>query len=418
MKYFNKILSPEFFLVILLLLILSYSYTHIYTDNLFSSYSYSELFVNYQAGLIRRGLLGEVYWQYNKIIETDPKKFFGLIFFILYITQIYFLYYICKFYRSSKFLIIFIFFAPQLILFPIYDYKVFFLKDIFSKFTIFLHGFLIIKFKRDEYLYYFKLLVLPFLILSILIHEYQILFIFVHILLSINFLGNKKKIKKIFYLYSILLIPVLFTFLTLGNQTQFNELNEILKIFNAQIHPQLGGGFKNLIGGFYKWHFYYFSYSDFLNFFLCILLSIVVPVYIFENFRILKIININNNLKSSYLFFFIPALICFLALDHGRNISLIANHIFIFYMTLNFNKIKFNNLIKKIEKNINYIFLLAIFVFFYIFMWKIDQYAGFGLQGKETTIFKSSLFAEFVKLMHYSYYLIDFYIFDLPEIKL
>ena len=51
-------------------------------------------------------------------------------------------------------------------------------------------------------------------------------------------------------------------------------------------------------------------------------------------------------------------------------------------------------------------------------MWEIDQYAGFGLQGKETTIFKSSLFAEFVKLMHYSYYIIDFYIFDLPEIKL
>ena len=87
-------------------------------------------------------------------------------------------------------------------------------------------------------------------------------------------------------------------------------------------------------------------------------------------------------------------------------------------MTLNFNKNKFNNLIKKIEKNLNYFFLIAIFVFFYIFMWEIDQYAGFGLQGKETSIFKSSLFAEFVKFIHYSYYFIDSYIFDLPEINL
>ena len=152
MKYFNKILSPEIFLIILVLLLSSYSYIHIFTDDLFSNYSYSELFINYQAGLIRRGLLGEFYWQYNNIIETDPKKFFGLIFYILYIIQIYFLYYICKFYRSSKFLIILIFFAPQLILFPIYDYKVFFLKDIFSKFTIFFHGYLILKFMLNHQL--------------------------------------------------------------------------------------------------------------------------------------------------------------------------------------------------------------------------------------------------------------------------
>ena len=252
----------------------------------------------------------------------------------------------------------------------------------------------------------------------ILIHEYQILFIFVHILLSINFLETRNQIKKILSLYSILLIPIIFIFFALGNQTQFNELNEILKIFNAEIHPQLGGGFKNLIGGFYKWHFYYFSYADFLNFFICLLLSIIIPIYIFENFRRLEIISLNIHIKTNYFYFFIPTLICFLALDHGRNISLVANHLFIFYMTLNFNKIKFNNLAIKIEKNLNYIFLLAIFIFFYVFMWKLDQYAGFALQGKETTIFKSSLFAEFVKLINFSYYFIDTYIFNLPEIKL
>ncbi len=418
MKYLNKILSPEFFLLILVILISSYSYIHIFTDKLFSSYSYSELFINYQTGLIRRGLLGEFYWQYNKIIETEPKKFFGLIFYILYITQIYFLYYICKFYRSSKFLIIFIFFAPQLILFPIYDYKVFFLKDIFSKFTIFFHGFMILKFNKEDYIYFFKLLLLPFLIISILIHEYQILFVFIHILLSINFLKNKTQIKKILSLYLILLIPIILTFLTIGNQIQFNELNEILKKFSAQIHPQLGGGFKNLIGGFYKWHFYYFSYADFLNLFLSLLLSIIIPIYIFENLIKLKILTLDTNFKTNYLYFFVPTLICFLALDHGRNISLIANHIFIFYMTLNFNKIKFDSLTYKFQKNLNYLFPLTIFVFFYIFMWELDQYAGFALQGKETTLFKSSLFGEVVKLFKTIYNFVDIYIFDLPEIKL
>ena len=36
--------------------------------------------------------------------------------------------------------------------------------------------------------------------------------------------------------------------------------------------------------------------------------------------------------------FFIPTLTCFFALDHGRNISLIATHIFVFFMTLTVNK--------------------------------------------------------------------------------
>ena len=50
-------------------------------------------------------------------------------------------------------------------------------------------------------------------------------------------------------------------------------------------------------------------------------------------------------------------------------------------------------------------------------MWKLDQMAGFtGSSGQ--TIFQSSLFAEFVKLIKFSYNFVDIYFFDLPEIKL
>ena len=54
----------------------------------------------------------------------------------------------------------------------------------------------------------------------------------------------------------------------------------------------------------------------------------------------------------------------------------------------------------------------------YVFLWKLDQYAGFGLQGKEFSIFKSSLFAELIKLIKFIYSFIDIYIFDLPDIEL
>ena len=59
-----------------------------------------------------------------------------------------------------------------------------------------------------------------------------------------------------------------------------------------------------------------------------------------------------------------------------------------------------------------------LFVFFYIFMWRLDQYAGFGLRGIPNDIFKSSLFAEIIKFIKFIYIYIDHNIFNLPEIKL
>ena len=418
MKYIKKIFCLELFIFFIFIIFSIYSYSHIFSHNLFSNYSYSELFINYQAGFVRRGLLGELFWQIYENFKLDPKIFFGLIFYSLYLFQIYFLYVICKSYKSSIIFLLFIVFAPQLILFPIYDYKVFFLKDIFSKFMIFFHGYLILKCNKSQYLKLFKFLLLPLLTISILIHEYQILFLGIHILISINFFKTNSEIKKILKYYLILAIPVLLIFFNLGNNEQFNKLNEILIIFNAEIHPQLSGGFKHLIGGFYKWHFYYFSYNDFVNFLISIILSIFIPILIFVNLVESKVFILSHNLKKNYFYFFFPTLICFLALDHGRNISLIANHIFIFYLTLNINKKNFLNIQKKIQGNITYVFLIILLLIFYIFMWKLDQYAGFALQGKDTSVLKSSLFAEITKFIKYTYYLIDLYYFDLPEIKL
>ena len=54
----------------------------------------------------------------------------------------------------------------------------------------------------------------------------------------------------------------------------------------------------------------------------------------------------------------------------------------------------------------------------HIFMWKLNQFAGFGLQGKPNDIFQSSLFAEFIKLTKFLYNYIDLNIVNLPEIRL
>ena len=35
-----------------------------------SKYAFNELFINYQAGFIRRGLLGEIFWHLNNFLEV------------------------------------------------------------------------------------------------------------------------------------------------------------------------------------------------------------------------------------------------------------------------------------------------------------------------------------------------------------
>ena len=274
-------------------------------------------------------------------------------------------------------------------------------------------------YNQKTYYRYLKYILIPILGISILIHEYQVLFLGVHLLFTKIKLNNYIETKLILRIYSVLIIPIILVIIFIGNQQIYLDLNNILNKFDVNIHNQLDGGFYKALGGFYKWHFFYFSYNDFINLFLSFLLSLIIPIIIYGNLVEKKIINISSFYKWGHLYFYSPAIICFiLALDHGRNISLIATHLITYYLILKIDNKKLKELEKKIYKNINKIILLILFLFFYLFLWKLDQAAGFAFQGKETTIFKSSLFAEFVKLLKLIYFYTDLYLIELPEINL
>jgi cytosine/uracil/thiamine/allantoin permease len=104
--------------------------------------------------------------------------------------------------------------------------------------------------------------------------------------------------------------------------------------------------------------------------------------------------------------------------DHGRNLAFLSFYLISFYLVLNLNQPQFIRQVNVIYKNILIKNLINIFIFFFIFMWKLDQFAGFELQGKPNGIFKSSLFAEFIKLIKFLYIYVDMHIIDLPEIRL
>ena len=392
-----------------------YFYLHLTSQINVSSYSFNELFINYQSGFIRRGLLGEIAWQFHNVFKIDFRVFFSIIFFITHVANFILIFFLLKKYLQNKLLFIFIIFSPSLILFHIYDPNMFFIKDSLIKLSILIHAYIFEKFDIKKYNKYLLCLIFPIILFLILTHEYQLFYIGVHLLITLGKLNNQKIIKQ----YLFFLIPIFFIIFFNGNSQQFKELSELLSYYNVTLNPHLSGGLFKYIGGFYKWHFYYFSYADFINLLLSIILTLIVPFVIFQTFINKKIVIFFYEKQKKYFIFLLPALIpFFFTQDHGRNLSLFAFHLIVFFLVLKLNYKKLNLFFDKIDNKILTKTFIFLTIFFYVFLWKLDQFAGFELQGKPNGVLKSSLFAEFIKLIKYLYFYIDLNLIKLPEINL
>ena len=97
----------------------TYFFLHLTSSIEVSEYAYNELFINYQAGFIRRGLLGEFVWQLNDLFSIKPINFFSIFFLLIYLLQTFIFFFLFRNYIVSKSIFIFIFFSPALILFHI-----------------------------------------------------------------------------------------------------------------------------------------------------------------------------------------------------------------------------------------------------------------------------------------------------------
>jgi hypothetical protein len=235
------------------------------------------------------------------------------------------------------------------------------------------------------------------------------------LLFSLYAFENKK--KYFFLVYGILLLfLILIISISIGNENILNQINQSTQSFGVSIHKQLSGSFKSLIGGFYKWHFFYFGYKDFLMLLLSFLLSIWI-FYFFFHILIIKKILIYN-FQYNYLLFFIPTFLVFLNLDHGRNLSLLSFHLVSFYMILNVNFSELKKFIVKKRNNFYFLNFFYLFIFFYIFMWILPQDAAFGGKEQLNTIFRNSLFNKIKDFINLFYVFVNNYLIALPEIRL
>ncbi len=427
MLNYNKNLRDKVYFYFLLLIITIF-YLQLYhtasNEIIGDKWAYNNLFINYSAGFVRRGILGEVFLIINKIYNVGPLDFFPKILFILYLTQLIIFFKLVYKFKKYNLFVTFLILSPSLLLFNIYEVNVALSKDIFITVSILIHA-LIVSNKTISLSKYKKILlfiIIPILTLNIFIHENQIIFLPFHILLSMYFLKESKNKSKNYHLlknYYFFLIPLIVILSSSISYEKYLIINESIKQFDATLPNQVAGNINLLIGGFIKWHFFYHDTIDFLRLFFCITLSLFLIYLVFHNLILKKIIYSNNFNINYYFYFILPTFVIFgLMLDHGRSIHLILMHMLSFYLVLEFNKLKFEKIYYNLFNNFLIKNLIYIFLIFYLFFWYLPQGGGFTGIGNFSSLFKSGLTEKFLELFLIIYNYIDINVITLPRVNI
>ena len=424
MQIFKKY-SYNFFFIIISVIFLKIFYKSSF-QIIGGGWGYNELFINYSGGLVRRGLIGEFFLIINKNFGTSPVIFFSYIFIVLHSILIFLYFKILKKFKDLGIFLFAIIFSPVLILFPIYENDVYYVKDILTNLSILLHTYYLLNtrknFEFNRYKKFLLYVIIPLIIFNLFNHENQFFFISVHFLFSFYTCKNKeiKNLKQIYKTYLILIIPVLIIIFTQGGWDKLFIINDSVEKFGVTINNQFAGNLNLAIGGFIKWHFFFQKIDNFFNFFICSILTIGI-FYLFFGYLIKeKILIFKNNIKINYLYFFVPSLALFiLALDYGRNINLILTHLFAFFLILDIDKKKLNRFNHQFKNSFFQSKLLIIFLIFYCFMWYLPQgggYAGIAEFTGNSSIIKNTLLYELREIFMILFNFIDNNFINLPRI--
>lgn len=422
-KYLLKNLNSIYFnfiFIIVSIFFLSKLYIS-YDVILGDRWAYNNLFINYSAGFVRRGLLGEIFLNVNEIYNVSALNFFTNIFFIAYFLLIYFFYKLLKKYSEHKIFVTAITLSPVLLLFYIYDLNVFLSKDIFINIAILFHVFIINRgISEKKYKKFLYFLLIPILTLNILNHENQVFFIPFHLLITLYYFSDKK--NKIFTLgnlkpFFILIIPIILILMSSGSFEKLSIINNSISKFEAIIPNQFAGNLNLAIGGFIKWHFFYHDTYNFLRLFFCILISLYILYSSFDYFIKNKVLELNNVLLKRYIIIILPSfLIFFIMVDHGRSLNMVSLHLISFYLLLKVNYKKLNNLFSNINNDYLLKRIFIIFLIFYLNFWFLPQGGGFTGIGGFSTMFKGTLTNELLNIFLIIFNYIDAEIINLPRI--
>jgi len=356
-------------IVLFFILISIFTYTFYFSlTNIINYWSFTEFHINYSLGFSKRGLLGSLMlWLENLGI---PKNiFFSTTFYLITLSNIFlFLNLLNRFKKNHLLFYIFFSLNPALLLFSFYDLGGYARGESFGIFACLLHVFFAQKLHEqkityERYLKFSFLIIFPIFMLTVLIHELNILFLSFHIF-TVFLIINKNQFKKIanfkyliicnfiFIIFiALLLITHPFTrnfaqelYNTLPNKngTSFWILDSIAGTFSERINSEIN---------------HMLNPSGAITLYISIFLFYIIPIF----FLLTKTTE-KNRFYLIYVFLsVIPFFfLFFIGRDWGRWIHIIS--ILIFFCLIQFKEKKMT-----IQKNLKSKILTCIFVIFIIF---------------------------------------------------
>jgi len=369
----NHIFLIKFIIALFLLSVFSYAF-YFSLKNIINYWTYSEIHINYSLGFSKRGLLGTLMFFFENV-GLSKKIFFSSIFYLATLCNIFlFLNLINRFKKNNFFFYIFFALNPSLLLFSFYDLGGYARTEVFGISICLLHALLAQKFynKKIYYKKYLKLsltIIYPTTLISILIHELNILFLCFHIFTSYLII-NKNKFKEITNCKYL----IFFNFIFLGFIIFLLSTHPFTKEFAKELYNNLKD--KNEIS-FWIWESIAGTFLERINSEINHMLnptgaiSLYFFIFIFYVAPIVFILVTTTKKNKYYLVFILFSVMPFVFLffigrDWGRWIHII---IFVVFSCL----IQFNE--KKIEmpKNFQFKILTYIFIIFVLFQFTFTR---------------------------------------------
>lgn len=306
----------------------------------------SEWLINYQGGLIRRGLLGEISFQLASILDLELRT---VIFYFQTSAYLFFLFLNYIFFKSFRhnILTLFAIFTPIFLLYPVAEIEVLARKEIFLYIYFFgIYYISLLSNKSEKILNYYILLVTP---LICMIWELMVLF-FPFIVGYLVFLRSIKSFQSFFkicllFIPSILIVIYFFAFPVTKDQHLI--MQEILMTdFGEKCYMSCQLLRSRDINSFGNLFYHTLGTRDFndvmiwITRYTLILIVGFSPLFIISYFSNIKENNIFTKLGFKNLFFLILFLCLFsiplfpFASDWGRWVGIMISFSTYFYFFL------------------------------------------------------------------------------------
>lgn len=388
----NENKNINLYLFLFCLVILFYSSIYILSFiKVVNFWSFSQSFISYTEGFIKRGMFGTIMLFFENAFNIRPRTFFASFYIFFYSLNIFLFFKLIKKYLENKLLLIFLALCPTLIMFPFNDLGGYQRLDVLSITGILLHSLIAQRFfnfqiNSNQYNKILNLLILPFLVISILFHEIQLISLPFHffVTLNINNINFKQTIRK----YLLFFIPLFLILFIYPDDVSLKKLEELVNNRGIWMDAYLFHT-KNI--GFD--HYMYELKTNLLIIYNFKIHLAMVILAVFPFYIILYYLDKNEYLKSinpiNYFFFTLsvtPFLLGLLIGDFGRWVNIMSFVAFGYLVQFPLKKSlkSFEFLSREFSKLFLNIILISI-VTFYIFFIRIPHCCN--LQKNEINLY-------------------------------